>query len=245
MSEFGYRLRRFLYQEFIPVTKTVAVICGLLYLLLALIPVAGALIGFLTLNPGTGFFMPWTLITYPFFNGSLREFISIIFSLLWLWFIGGSLERNWGSKTYGLFLFLTTLVTGVAISLIGLIHLAPNTIVYGLWLPLVGLTWAWAEISPDQEVLFWGIIPLKAKWLAWISAAIVFFSFFQRGFTFPGKILFGLASISGIAVVYLFTGKGPLARGYRYWAWQRKMSSAGKGNPKNRKSGRGRLRIIK
>lgn len=245
MSEFSYRLRRFLNQDFTPVTKTVALISGLLFLLPALIPGAGILGSLLSLNPMIGFLRPWTLVTYPFFNGLIQEFISLIFGLLWLWFIGGSLERSWGSKTYGLFLFLTTLVTGVAMSLTGLIHLAPYTSVYGLWLPLVGLTWAWAEISPDQEVLFWGFIPIKARWLAWISAAIVFFSFFPKAPSFPGKILFALASISGIAVTYLFTGKGPLSRGYRYWAWQRKASPSGRGDQKNRKPVRRRLRVIK
>jgi membrane associated rhomboid family serine protease len=244
LSEFSYRLRRFLYQDFTPVTKTVALVSGAIFLLSAFIPL-DILARFLSLDPSLGFVWPWTLVTYPFFNGSIREFISLLFSLLWLWFIGGSLERSWGSKTYGLLLFLTTLLTGVSMSIVGLIHLTANSYVYGLWLPLVGLTWAWAEIGPDQEVLLMGIIPIKARWLAWVTVAVSFFTFFQKGTSLIGQILFGLASISGIAVTYLFTGKGPLSRGYRYWAWQRKASPGGRGEQPKRKPGRRKLRVIK
>ena len=244
MSEFSYRLRRFLYQEFTPVTKTVALLSGAVFLLTAIIPGFGILAGFIVLDPLNGFFKPWTLVTYPLFNGGVREFFSIIFGIIWLWFVGGSLERSWGSKTYGLFLFLTTLVTGVFMSLLSFIHLGPDIYIYGLWLPLAGLTWAWAEIEPDRELLFWGIIPLKARWLAWISAVTTFFNFF-RGNSLLGQILSGLAAVSGIAIAYLFTGNGPFSRGYRYYAWQRKASPSRWGEDKQRKPGRKRFRVIK
>lgn len=244
MSEFSYRLRRFLYQEFIPVTKTVALISGVVFLLTALIPGFGILAGVLVLDPLAGFIKPWTMITYPLFNGSVREFFSIIFGVIWLWFVGGGLERSWGSRTYGLFLFLTVLATGVLMSLLGFIQLGPDRYVYGLWLPMVGLTWAWAEIEPDREMMFWGIIPVKARWLAWIIAAITFFSFFGGTPHVVRDILSGLAAVSGIAVACLFTGKGPFSRGYRYYSRQQKNSGRWGEEPK-RKSGRRRLRVIK
>jgi membrane associated rhomboid family serine protease len=246
LDDFSYRVRRFLSEGFNPVTKTIAIISGSVFLLSAIIPSLGVLAeGMLSLYPGSGFFRFWTMVTYPFYNGLAGQFWSLIFGILWLWMIGSSLERSWGSKTYGLFLFLTTLVTGASLSLTGFFQFGPVSNIYGLWLPLTGLTWAWAEISPDQEVSIWGIIPVKARWLAWISAAFAFFTFFPRGTSFLGKILCGLASISGIAVTYLFTGKGPLSRGYRYWAWQRKAAPNRWNEQPKRKPGRRRLRVIK
>lgn len=248
MSEFGYRLRRFLYQEFIPVTKTIAIISGVMFLL-SFIPGVEFIFELLGLNPGNGFLMPWTLVTYPFLL--YRDILSAIFAILWLWMAGGSLERSWGSQTYGLFLLLVTLITGVAMSLLGLLHLVGGFSVSGLWLPLVGLTWAWAATVPDQEVMFWGIIPLKARVLAWIDAIITFFVYFRLGTaaatTIPllAGLLVGLASLSGIAVTHLFTGNGPLSKGYRSWAWKQGTVSRGRRERTASKSGRKRFRIIK
>jgi hypothetical protein len=44
----------------------------------------------------------------------------------------------------------------------------------GLWIPLAPLTVAWAAINPEAQVLFYFIIPLKAKYLAWITAAFLY-----------------------------------------------------------------------
>lgn len=244
MSEFSYRLRRFLYQEFIPVTKAVALLSGVIFLLAAIFPGAGMIKWFLALDPVLGFFRPWTMVAFPLFNGGAFEFLTVIFGILWLWFIGGSLERNLGSKTYGLFLFLATLVTGVSFSLLGFVQLIPSNLIYGLWLPLTGLTWAWAKLEPDRELLFWGLVPIKARWLAWITAAITFFNYSLRVSSLLG-ILSGLAAVSGIAVAYLFTGNGPFSPGYGYYARQRKASSGRWGEEPKRKPGRRRLRVIK
>jgi membrane associated rhomboid family serine protease len=244
LSEFSYRLKRFLYQEYIPITKSIAVITGVLFLV-SFIPGLQFIFGLLSLNTGAGFLIPWTLITYPVVI--YRDIIAAVFSVLWLWMIGGSLERSWGSRTYGLFFFLTTLVTGATLSLVSLLPLTGpgNILINGLWLPLVGVTWAWAKTGPDQEVLFWGIIPLKAKLLAWIDAGITFVIYFQMVQNPLEGLFFGLASISGIAVVYLFSGNGPFSRGYRYWAWKRKASPGGLRDKPGKQPGRKRFKIIK
>jgi membrane associated rhomboid family serine protease len=52
--------------------------------------------------------MPWTAFTYPLVTicaGPLCM-ISAIFSFWWLWFVGGSLERAWGTLRFGLFLLI-------------------------------------------------------------------------------------------------------------------------------------------
>ena len=105
--------------------------------------------------------------------------------------------------------------------------------IIGLWLPLVGITWAWATVYPEREILIWGIIPVKAFWLAWIDAGITFFNYWQVN----GNIFFGLAALSGIILVYLFGDTGKLGRGLRYRSWRREERY-----PKRRRS---RLRIIK
>ena len=227
LSDLGYRLKRFLYQEFIPVTKGVALGSGLVTLVLFIL--ARLNLDFspwIALFPGELPRTPWTLLTYPLFDQSLFSFL---FALLWLWFVGGSLERTWGGRRYALLLLAVTLITGLVMSLVGW-FVGGMVPIYGLWLPLVGLTWAWAETDPYREVLFWGIIPLKARWLAWLDAILIFTMYL------PVHFLMGAASLSGILAFYLFRGRGS-AGGYG-------GGSRNRWNSQNRFR-RGRLRVIK
>lgn len=199
MNDLGYRLKRFLYQEFIPVTKGLALGSGLVTLVLFIMArLSFDFSPWVALLPGELLRAPWTLLTYPLFDQSL---VSMVFALLWLWFVGGSLERSWGGRRYALLVLSVTLITGVAMSLAGWVA-GGMVSVYGLWLPLVGMTWAWAETDPFREVLFWGIIPLKARWLAWLDAILTFTMYL------PVHFLMGLASLSGILAFYLFRGQG-------------------------------------
>jgi membrane associated rhomboid family serine protease len=199
MKRMGYfsELRRFLYREWIPVTKGTIVLTGIVLILTFILKIVGINLDvLLSLNPGAVFSMPWTIITYPLFD----DIISTVFAALWLWFIGGSLERSWGGRRFFLFLTVSVLLTGIAMALVGQILNASITI-FGFWLPLVGLTWAWGVLNPNQELLFWGLFPIKGIWLAWIHALLIFATYARF------NLLLGLASVSSILLVYLW-GKG-------------------------------------
>ncbi len=230
MNYYLSKFFRFIKEGAIPFTKTILVLSGLNFifnLLLASLNIIN-LKSLLELVPTNlpGFF--WTFLTYPLVN---LDFLSLVFSGLWLWFVGGSLERTWGTRIYGFFFILVTLITGGAMALASFITQIPSFSITGLWLPLVGITWAWARVYPEREVMFWGVIPLKAFWLAWIDAGITFFNYLQV------NLLMALAAVSGIIMVYLFGDTGRLGRGLHYRNWRR-----GDRYPKNR---RNRLRIIK
>jgi len=204
--DYFLKLWRFIYGDFIPVTKTIVVttisvnLAGMI--LTRLGPVN--IIDLLALNPVKFLTNPWSLLTYPLMM--VNDLFSLIFSILWLWFIGGSLERGWGSKPYGSFFAFNVLGVGLLMVIIGAITGADVTIA-GLWVPLVGLTWAWAEYYPSREILFWGVIPIKAEWLAWIQAALTFFTYLGSG------ISLAAASLSGLAVYYFFYNKRQFATG--------------------------------
>src|SRR5690554_365179 len=147
-NEGGMRMRRFsefkrfLYKEFTPITKSLLLISAAVSLLILFFPPINYL---LSLIPRTLIYQPWTLLTYPLVNNLS---LSLVFAIIWFWYIGGVLERGWGSQSYGLFLVLVTLVTGGALSLVSAIFFQGRIAVSGLWIPLVGLTWAWAELHP-------------------------------------------------------------------------------------------------
>lgn len=232
MNYYYYRFKRFIHEGAIPFTKLVLVLSGSTFILTLVfesikIISINSLLALVPVNLPEFF---WTFLTYPLVNPNY-DFLTLIFSCLWLWFIGGSLERTWGTRMYGTFFILVTLVTGGAMALAAIITHRAGFPITGLWLPLVGITWAWATVYPEREVMIWGIFPIKAFWLAWIDAGLTFFSYLQV------NILLALASISGIILVYLFGNAGRLGRGLSYRSWRREERY-----PKKR---RGRLRIIK
>ncbi|NLY74078.1 MAG: DUF1751 domain-containing protein [Firmicutes bacterium] len=224
MRYYFSRFVRFLHEGAIPLTKSILVLAGLVFV--------GSHFFNLRMMLGlTPAYLPglfWTFITFPLVN---TDFLSLVFAGLWLWFVGGSLERTWGYRIYGFFVILVVAVTGGAMSLAAIIVGKSWFQISGLWLPLVGITWAWAKIYPEREVMIWGVFPVKALWLAWINAGVVFFNYLRVDF------LLALATLSGIILVYLFGDTGRLGRGLNYRSWRREGTYS--------KSKRNRLRIIK
>ncbi|HEY8391940.1 MAG TPA: rhomboid family intramembrane serine protease [Capillibacterium sp.] len=218
MNRYREELRYFLYRDFIPVTKGIVLGSAVLFLLHYLLALFGLnLFALFQFSPYRWLFRPWTLLTYPLVN---RDPLSLIFSLLWLWYIGGSLERSWGGQTYGFFLALATAINALAFALVTWLFplINPFFHIAGLWLPLTGITWAWAKLYPDRELLLWGLFPVKAQWLSWLQAGLVFFNYLRY------NLAYAWAAVSSIAVVYLFSGRGPFAHGLRYWAWSRNLT---------------------
>lgn len=228
MNYYWYRFISFLNQGAIPFTKLILVLSGFSFILNLLFN-SGSLLALVPANLPEFF---WTFLTYPLVNPKF-DFLTLIFAGLWLWFVGGSLERTWGTGMYGFFFVLVTLVTGGAMALVAIATGLTGYSIFGLWLPLVGITWAWAKAYPEREILIWGIFPVKAFWLALIDAGMTFFNYWQVS----GNLLYGLAAVSGIILVYLFGDTGKLGRGLHYRSWRREAPY-----PKRK---RNRLRIIK
>ena len=93
-----------------------------------------------------------------------------MFSILWFamttlfyYYIGNSLERQWGTPRFTVFYGL-----GVVLNiLVG--FLMGGTSMYYI---NMSMFFAFATLYPDLQVLLYGILPLKVKWLAWIDAAL-------------------------------------------------------------------------
>jgi hypothetical protein len=83
-------------------------------------------------------------------------------------------------------LFAGFLATGVLLSL-------PN-----MWVPLAGLTVAFAMLNPEAQILFFFVIPMKLKYLALLSVALLLVEF---GMIRP---ILGLFSLTGCAYAYWY-----------------------------------------
>lgn len=194
-------IRNFFYQGSIPVTKLFLALTGVFFIVSQLVFLSFPnWMESLVLIPAWLTTKVWTLLTYALVNPGILMVLSMG---LWLWFIGGSLELTWGSRRYLTYVVLVTIVSGLTMCLAAYaLGIQGQLLVFGWSLPLTAVTWAWASYFPDRDLLIWGVIPVRAKWIAWAEAAIVFFTYL------PTHILVALASLSGILVFYFFRGRG-------------------------------------
>ena len=114
----------------------------------------------------------WRIISFIFVPTSGYN-PNDMFTILWFamttlfyYYIGNSLERQWGTPRFTVFYGL-----GVVLNiLVG--FLMGGTSMYYI---NMSMFFAFATLYPDLQVLLMGILPLKVKWLAWIDAALFAF----------------------------------------------------------------------
>ncbi len=127
----------------------------------------------------------WRLFTWIFIPGTTDP-LWILFSLLFLWFLGELLEASWTSFRVNLF-YLTGwfLATFAAMFLPGA-NMGPGA---NLFLNL-SILLAVATLQPNYQILLFFILPVKIKWIAWFSLLLPL-------------LLFGAASPAGKAAIFL------------------------------------------
>lgn len=125
----------------------------------------------------------WTPLSYPLLTPG---FIGILFGAMWLWWVGGSLERSWGSARFALFFAAMTLLAAACVWVGALVLRAPQAALGDIWPVLAILTVAWASINPYEPVIFYFVIRMQARWMALITVGLVYF------LDMPGGPLVGL-----------------------------------------------------
>ncbi len=144
----------------------------------------------------------WRLVTFVFLplNSNL---LFLALSLYFYWMIGTTLEREWGSGKFTIFYLLGVVLNALLGFLTG-----TATMNY----VNLSMFFAFATLYPNTRFLLFFFIPVKAKWLAWVDAAL-----------FAGSILlylirgsFLLALIPVIAILnYLLFFSADFARLFR------------------------------
>lgn len=127
----------------------------------------------LAFDPGIALQRPWMFFSYGFVVGTP---IGLLFAGLWLWGIGGAVERDLGSLKYLVVWFgfsaLSAICEMVGSSLTHVGGVSWNT----AWIPISMVTVMWGTRNPDAPLTLMFILPITGKWLAWLSAALVFFA---------------------------------------------------------------------
>ena len=111
----------------------------------------------------------WRLVTFIFVPSNFNAFFFII-SLFFYYFIGTTLEREWGTAKFNIYYFggmVLSLLCVIILSLItGLNYSLTSTFYINM-----SMFFAFAMLYPDAMVLLL-VIPVKIKYLAWLDAAL-------------------------------------------------------------------------
>ncbi len=132
----------------------------------------------------------WRLFTYLFIPRTLSIFW-IVFSLMWLWTIGTSLEAEWGAFKFNLYYLLGMLGTTIAAAIAG-------GGVGNEWLN-ASLILAFGTLFPNFEMLIF-FFPLRVKWLAILTGGVMAYE------AFVGDWYTRAAIISSLSNYFLFFG---------------------------------------
>jgi len=111
----------------------------------------------------------WRLVTYIFIPQTF-SFLWIIFVLWFLWFIGEGLERAWGPFRVTLYILVGAIGTTAAAFFFGS-NFSDSMLIASLF-------FAFARFYPDEMIYILFILPVKIKWVAWVSAAFLLLGFF-------------------------------------------------------------------
>ena len=144
----------------------------------------------------------WRLVTFILVPPADSPLVLLI-CLYFYYFIGSTLEREWGSGRFTIYYFSGILLT-VIYSLV-FFWITGNRIQITASYVNLSLFLAFASLWPEQQVLLFFIIPVKMKWLAWVDAALFLVSVVQ--YLLAGYVGLALVPVIAMAGYLLFFGE--------------------------------------
>jgi len=136
----------------------------------------------------------WRLFTFAFIPPS-NQLLWIVVSLYFYYFIGQTLEREWGADKFT-FYYLVGIIANI---LAGLITGGATNHYLNL-----SLFFAFAHLFPNMEVRLFFVVPVKVKWLGWFNWAYFGFSLITA--LFAGRFAESAAIAVSILNFLMFFG---------------------------------------
>ena len=126
----------------------------------------------------------WRLVTFVLVPGS-GNLLLLAISLYFYYFIGTTVEQQWGQAKFTLF-YLSGMLFQIVFGLL-VYALAGLNILFTGYYQNLGLFFAFATFFPDMQVLLFFFIPLKVKWLALIDLGLFLWMIVST--SFPANLL--------------------------------------------------------
>ena len=124
----------------------------------------------------------WRLITFIIPLDSMKNILFFAISTYFYYMIGNTLEQSWGAFRLNLYFF-----AGVIFNIIGSLIVY---LVFGVNLAFYSyaamgyicssLFFAFAALYPDMTFYMYFLIPVKAKYLAWLEGALYLYSIYNN-----------------------------------------------------------------
>ncbi len=150
-----------------PVTQALLLAHVAVYFLFVLLGGAGEAM-FALWPIGSGYFMPWQVVTYSFLHGGFGH---LFFNMIGLWMFGGAIEQVWGGRRM-LAMWFTSVLAAAACQLIVQAALGSNVPTVGASGGVYGVLLCFALLFPNQTIMLNFILPMKAKYLALIYGGL-------------------------------------------------------------------------
>jgi hypothetical protein len=158
----------------------------------------------------------WRLFTYVFDPPGGNP-LFVVIGLMFFYWIGTSLEREWGTLRYNLFLLIGYAATTAAAMLTLVLPFTDPTLPASTAFLGGSVFLAFAFLFPDVVIRLYFILPVKIKYLGYIAWAFTLFALFFGNWTVR------LLTAASILNFLLFFGRDliELARGQRMRVRQR------------------------
>lgn len=133
----------------------------------------------MALVPGLMLDRPWTAVTYMFVHAGIWH---VAFNMIVLFFFGPRLETRLGERHF-LALYMVAGLAGALMSwafiFAGLTD--PARPIVGASGAVFGVLLGFARYWPRDRIFIWGVLPIEARWLVTIMAALALFGGFSGG----------------------------------------------------------------
>ena len=116
----------------------------------------------------------WRLVTFVFVPAYSSPF-ALLISLYFYYWIGSTLERQWGTAKFNLYYISGALLTVLGVVLASLITGNPYLTAAGTGYVNLSMFFAFAFLFPNTTVLLFFILPVKMKRLAYLDGALFAF----------------------------------------------------------------------
>ncbi len=136
----------------------------------------------------------WTIVTYMFVH---QGFWHLALNLYTLYIFGPRVEHAWSAGEFTKFY----IVSGLGGWLFHLIF-ARDSLLVGASAAIYGVTLAYATNWPDDEVLLFGVLPIKVKWLVALLVGVNLIG--GMAAAGPGSGVAYLAHLGGLAAAALY-----------------------------------------
>lgn len=131
----------------------------------------------------------WRLFTFvfiPAIGSPIFDWLFVVFYLGFLWMVGEGLEQALGAFKLNIFYAI-----GLAGAVVTAFLFGPG---YSTAMLNTSLFFAFAWFYPEMMIYIFWILPVKVKWLAWLSGAQIALGFLTGGWDYRAAVLIALAN---------------------------------------------------